>query len=140
MKTLQFDGEEVNLPTILASPELVGFYIVSIRFSRWTDPDGVDKGGRIDIDVEEIAAPIIYKTEVHATDFLVSSRDIKDDPEEASAEALTETNKSKGQPKSLDLISRSTLKVLGKMRDDMAAMQDEIKNLKKRIKDLEKKV
>lgn len=59
------------------------------------------------------------------SDLIVMSRDIKDDPDEAFLEAATESEKAE---KSLDLISRSTLKAL-------SAARDEIKELKQKLKD-----
>lgn len=97
-----------------------------------------------------IQAPAIY-----ADDIFVSSRDVKDDPDEAFVEAKAETEKAKGEPKSLDLISRSTLKAVEKAREeikelkqklkdrtdeiaklklDMQALADEIKEIKKKLK------
>lgn len=52
----------------------------------------------------------IRATTITADDILVESRDIKEDADEAFAEALEEAKKKKGQAKSLDLISRSMLK------------------------------
>lgn len=104
-----------------------------------------------------IVAPAIY-----ADDIFVSSRKIKDDPEEAFAEALVETGKAQGEPKSLDLISRSTLealqeaiteskrgegqnkslglillsvtKYIEQLHEEIEAMKTEIAELKKRVK------
>lgn len=135
MKTFSFNGEPVDIQTTLLSPELQGANIVPIRFLRWTGEENgivIDKGGRIDIDVEEIATPIIYKTEVHATDFLVSSRDIKDGPEEAFAEALAETEKV--EPKSLDLIARSSLRALEHALKEIKKLRSEVDQLKKKVK------
>ena len=58
----------------------------------------------------------------------MQSRDINADADSAFEEAKAESDKGKGEPKSLDLISRSTLKVLEKARE-------EIKELKQKLKD-----
>lgn len=83
-----------------------------------------------------IQAPAVY-----ADDIFVSSRDIKDDPDEAFVEAINETKKSKGHPKSLDLIARSTLKALEKAREEIGDLKqklrdrtDEINLLKQELK------
>ena len=80
-----------------------------------------------------IQTPALY-----AEDIFVSSRYIKDDPEEAFQEALQESQKQKGQPKSLDLISRSMLKALEKSRDEIKELKKTVDALEKRLKKLEK--
>ena len=82
-----------------------------------------------EIFVLPIRAPAVY-----ADDIYVSSRDIKDNPDEAFAEALAETKKSKGQPKSLDLISRSTLKALEHAMKEIERLSLDVEQLKKKIK------
>lgn len=67
-------------------------------------------------------------------DILVQSRDIKDDPDEALAEALAETGKAKGEPKSLDLITRSTLKALEHAMKEIKKLRLEVDQLKKKVK------
>ncbi len=62
------------------------------------------------------------------SDIIVQSRDIKADADAAFEEAKAESDKGKGEPKSLDLISRSTLRALEKARE-------EIKELKQKLKD-----
>lgn len=80
-----------------------------------------------------IQAPAIY-----ADDVFVSSRDINHDADAAFAEAIQETQKSKGQPKSLDLISRSTLKALEKARREIDELKAAVNELEKTVKKLEK--
>ena len=82
-----------------------------------------------EIFLRPIQAPAVY-----ADDIYVSSRDIKDNPDEAFAEALAETKKSKGQPKSLDLISRSTLKALEHAMKEIERLSLDVEQLKKKIK------
>lgn len=62
------------------------------------------------------------------SDVIVQSRDINADADTAFEEAKAESDKGKGEPKSLDLISRSTLKAVEKARED-------IKELKQKLKD-----
>lgn len=83
---------------------------------------------------KEIFARPIQAPAVYADDIYVSSRDIKDNPDEAFAEALAETKKSKGQPKSLDLISRSTLKALEHAMKEIERLSLDVEQLKKKIK------
>jgi len=80
-----------------------------------------------------IATPALY-----AQDIFVSSRKVKDDPDEAFEEAKQETRKPKGEPKSLDLISRSTLKALEQSREKIKELEQTIAALDKRLKKLEK--
>lgn len=97
----------------------------------WTEtppPSEPEEGEQL-IFAKPIVTPALY-----ADDVFVSSRDIKDDPEEAFAEALTETNKSKGQPKSLDLIARSTLKALEYAMKEIEQLRLEVDQLKKKVK------
>ncbi len=76
-----------------------------------------------------IKAPALY-----ADDVFVSSRDIKDDPLEALAEALTETKKGKGKPKSLDMIARSTLKALEHAMKEIDKLRLDVEKLRKKVK------
>jgi len=80
---------------------------------------------------KEVFALPIETPALYADDIFVSSRTIKDDPDEAFAEALAEASKAKGQAKSLDLIARSSAKMLEKLRA-------QVKELEKRVKKLEK--
>ena len=73
-----------------------------------------------------IQAPAIY-----VEDIFVSSRKIKDDPDEAFAEVEFESEKPHGEPKSLDLIARSHTRMIRKL-------QNENDKLEKRLKKLEK--
>lgn len=117
--TYQFNGEPSDTQSILSKPELQGKYVIAVRFSRWTVEEGeppniikVDKGGRIDVDVSDTPIPIIYKTKIHATDFLVSTPKINSDPEKALDEAIAEMEKGEGNPKSITLITLSLAKYL----------------------------
>lgn len=85
--------------------------------------------------LQSIKTPAIY-----ADDVFVSSRDIKDDPNEAFMEAIRETGKAKGEPKSLDLISRSALKALERAREEIVSLKREIKTMADEIKDIKKKI
>lgn len=80
----------------------------------------------------------IKTTALYADDVFVSSRDIKDNPDEAFVEAKTETEKAKGEAKSLDLIARSALKVLEKARREIDELKAAVKEIEKRLKKLEK--
>jgi ABC-type phosphate/phosphonate transport system substrate-binding protein len=82
-----------------------------------------------EIFLRPIQAPALY-----AEDVFVSSRDIKDDPLEALAEALTETQKGKGKPKSLDMIARSTLKALEHAMKEIDKLRLDVEQLKKKVK------
>ena len=93
----------------------------------------VDTPSPYEVFYKPIQTPALY-----AEDIFVSSRDIKDDPDEAFAEALQETRKEKGQPKSLDLITRSALKALERSREDIKDLKKTISDLEKRLKKLEK--
>ena len=96
-----------------------------------------------------IRTPALY-----ANDVFVSSRDINPDADAAFIEAKTETEKAKGEPKSLDLISRSTLKAVEKAReeigdlkqklrdrtDEIALLKQEMKTITDEIKEIKKKL
>ena len=73
------------------------------------------------------------------SDVIVQSRDINADADSAFEEAKAESDKGKGEPKSLDLISRSTLKALEKAREEIAELKTTLKELEKRLAKLEKK-
>lgn len=83
--------------------------------------------------VMPLKAPAIY-----VEDIFVSSRKIKDDPDEALDEAFLESEKAHGEPKSLDLISRSTAKNVMALRQRVRDLESLIDKLEKRIKKLEK--
>lgn len=147
MKTLQYDGTSSELPNILAEIETAGLFVWDVRFSNWKNDNGEVTGSRIDIDVDEIPPENkrfftqIETPALYAQDIFVTSRDIKDDPDEAFVEAKAETEKSKGAPKSLDLISRSTLKAVEKAREEIGDLKqklrdrtDEINLLKRELK------
>jgi len=144
IKTMQFNGTNADLPSIISQLELSGFFVLDVRYSKWMNENGEETGDRIDIEVETIQPQNkkyfvpIETLALYADDVFVSSRDIKDDPDEAFTEALDETKKSKGQPKSLDLISRSTLKALEKARNEIKDLEATVKDLEKRLKKLEK--
>lgn len=82
---------------------------------------------------KEIFSKPIQAPAIYADDVFVSSRKIKDDPEEAFAEALAETEKT-GEPKSLDLISRSTLRALEHAMKEIKKLRLEVDQLKKKVK------
>lgn len=108
-----------------------------------------DPLSKVEIFSKPIRTPALY-----ADDVYVSSRDIKDDPDEAFVEAKAETEKSKGAPKSLDLISRSTLKAVEKAReeigdlkqklrdrtDEINLLKHELKTITDEIKEIKKKL
>ena len=94
-----------------------------------TPPPSEPEEGEQLIFVKPIVTPAVY-----AEDIFVSSRDIKDDPLEALAEALTETKKGKGEPKSLDMIARSTLKALEHAMKEIDKLRLEVEQLKKKVK------
>lgn len=83
---------------------------------------------------EELLKPPVLTV----SDIIVQSRDINPDADDAFAEAKAETSKPKGQPKSLDLILRSTIKALEKAREEIKELEATVKDLEKRIKKLEK--
>lgn len=93
----------------------------------------VDPPSPYEIFEKPIQTPALY-----AQDIFVSSRKVKDDPDEAFEEARQETLKPKGQPKSLDLISRSTLKALEQSREKIKELEQTIAALDKRLKKFEK--
>ena len=87
---------------------------------------------------EEIFNLPIRTPAVYADGIFVSSRKIKDDPDEALDEAVLESEKEHGTPKSLDLISRSTAKNVVALRQKVRYLEDLVDKLEKRIKKLEK--
>lgn len=100
-------------------------------FSLVAPPPSEPEEGEQEIFAKPIVTPAVY-----ADDIFVSSRNIKDDPDEAFAEALAETGKTKGEPKSLDLIARSTLKAVQNERKKIKALEATIKELDDRLKKL----
>lgn len=140
MKTLQYDGTSADLASIISQLELSGFFVLDVRYSKWINEKGEATGDRIDIEVETIQPPNkkyfvpIETPALYAEDVFVSSRDIKDDPLEALAEALTETKKGKGKPKSLDMIARSTLKALEHAMKEIDKLRLDVEQLKKKVK------
>lgn len=80
----------------------------------------------------------IKTTALYADDVYVSSRDINPDADAAFLEAIQETEKEKGQAKSLDLIARSALKALEKARREIYELKATVKEIEKRLKKLEK--
>lgn len=139
-KILQFDGTSADLASIISQLELSGFFVLDVRYSKWINEKGEATGDRIDIEVETIQPPNkkyfvpIETPALYAEDVFVSSRDIKDDPLEALAEALTETQKGKGKPKSLDMIARSTLKALEHAMKEIDKLRLDVEQLKKKVK------
>jgi len=100
----QFNGDQ-NTP--LNFPELTGKTVISVRFSRWRDELGNDLGGRIDVEVDDSPAPILY-----VSDLFMSTPKINDDPEKALDEAIAEAEKGQGEPKSIAKISLSFARYL----------------------------
>ena len=77
---------------------------------------------------EEVQTVIDFKLPLRAPsitvdDIFVESRDIKDDPNEAFAEALAEAGKAKGQAKSLDLIVRSMLRKIEQLEKRLSKLE-----------------
>lgn len=99
-----FDGDQ---NTTLDFPELTGKTILSIRYARWHDEQGNDKGGRIDVEIDDSPPPVLY-----VSDLFVSSPKINDDPEKALDKAIAEMEKGEGNPKSIALIALSLAKYL----------------------------
>jgi len=62
-------------------------------------------------------------------DLFVESRNIKDDPDEAMDEAMAEADKGKGKAKSLDLIARSSLRMIDKLRRQVAVLEKRLDKL-----------
>ena len=61
---IQFDGEISDVDTLKAELESKGHKIVSIKTSRWIGKDlvtgeEVDKGGRIDVEIEDEPAKTV---------------------------------------------------------------------------------
>lgn len=139
-KILQFDGTSADLASIISQLELSGFFVLDVRYSKWINEKGEATGDRIDIEVETIQPPNkkyfvpIETPALYAEDIFVSSRDIKDSPDEALAEALTETKKARGEPKSLDLISRSAIKILEHAMKEIKNLRLEVDQFKKKVK------
>lgn len=125
-------------------------YLDNMADDIWRDAEARGEAPQ----TEEIIQRPIRTPALYADDVFVSSRKIKDDPDDAFDEAMAETSKD-GQPKSLDLISRSTLKALEQAREhikdlrqklkdksdeigllklDIKAMADDIKEIKKKLK------
>lgn len=73
-----------------------------------------------------IQAPALY-----ADDIFVSSRKIKDDPDEAFAEAVAESEKPHGEAKSLDLITRSQTQMIKELHRKIVELEKHVKKLEK---------
>ena len=80
---------------------------------------------------EQVFALPIRTSAIYAEDIFVSSRKIKDDPDEAFLEAITESEKPHGQDKSLDLITRSQTKIIKELLRQIAALEKRVKKLEK---------
>jgi len=80
---------------------------------------------------EQVFALPIRTPAIYAEDIFVSSRKIKDDPDEAFLEAITESEKPHGQDKSLDLITRSQTKIIKELLRQIAALEKRVKKLEK---------
>lgn len=85
---------------------------------------------------EQIFALPIRTPAVYAEDIFVSSRKINDDADEALDEAILESGKAHGEPKSLDLIARSTVKKVSELKQKIVDLEDKIDKLDKRLKKL----
>jgi len=132
----------VNIEKLINEFAAAGFHQVTHRKSEFvTVLDSDDEKSVMSIytahdPTETPQTEIAFELPIRAPsitvdDIFVESRTIKDDPDEAFAEALAETSKAKGQAKSLDLIARSSAKMLEKLRA-------QVKELEKRVKKLEK--
>lgn len=87
---------------------------------------------------KEIFSKPIQTPAIYADDVFVSSRKIKDDPDEALQEAINEAEKPEGTAKSLDLIARSTIKIVEQQRRKIKDLEAAIIELEKKIKKLDK--
>lgn len=105
MKTFSFNGASANLPDVISEISAMGLFVHDVRYTKWINEEEEVTGDRIDVDADvvppenekyfvPIETPALY-----ADDIFVSSRNIKDDPLEELAEALTETKKGKGGTK-----------------------------------------
>lgn len=140
MKTFSFNGTSANLPNVIFEISAMGLSVHDVRYTKWINEEGEVTGDRIDVDADvvppenekyfvPIETPALY-----ADDVFVSSRDIKDDPLEALAEALNETKKEKGEPKSLDIIARSTLRALEHAMKEIDKLRLDVEQLRKKVK------
>lgn len=50
---IQFDGTSADLKGLEEELKATGIKILSIKSSRWRDEQGNDKGGRIDVELED---------------------------------------------------------------------------------------
>ena len=80
---------------------------------------------------EQVFVLPIRTPAIYAEDIFVSSRKIKDDPDEAFLEAITESEKPHGQDKSLDLITRSQTKIIKELLRQITALEKRVKKLEK---------
>ena len=120
IKTMQFNGTNADLPSIISQLELSGFFVLDVRYSKWMNENGEETGDRIDIEVETIQPQNkkyfvpIETPALYADDVFVSSRDIKDDPdpEKALLNAIAEMEKGAGNPKSLYIMLGGVTKYL----------------------------
>ncbi len=80
---------------------------------------------------EEVFLLPIRAPSITVDDIFVESRAIKDDPDEAMAEAMAESGKGKGNAKSLDLIARSSLKMIDKLQRQVAVLEKRLDKLDK---------
>jgi len=85
---------------------------------------------------EQVFVLPIRTPAVYAEDIFVSSRKINDDADEALDEAILESEKAHGEPKSLDLIARSTVKKVSELKQKIVDLEDKIDKLDKRLKKL----
>jgi len=84
-----------------------------------------------EVKTEEVFALPLRAPSITVGDIFVESRDIKDDPYEALAEAMNEASKGKGSAKSLDLIARSSLRMIDKLRRQVAVLEKRLDKLDK---------
>lgn len=78
---------------------------------------------------EQVFALPIRTPAIYAEDIFVSSRKIKDDPDEAFSEAIEESEKPRGEAKSLDLITRSQTKMIKELLRRITALEKIVKKL-----------
>lgn len=123
MITYTYKAEQSELEEIVTRPEFAGKHIINIRLSRYKVRDTQlvehDLGGRIDIDVEDFPASVMYRQEVIAPDFIVQTPPINPDPELALDEAIAEMEKREGAEKSIALIALSLAKYLKSKKDKL---------------------
>lgn len=58
---IQFDGEIDDIEKLMQELKASSVRVLAIHRSRWKSEDGQDKGGRIDVEIEDEVEPVKVK-------------------------------------------------------------------------------